>query len=106
MPSAPRGTGGGIPAERATEIQNALIKRGYLDGPPSGQWDDKTQDAMREFQADNGIQANGQPSAHSLKKLGVSKRVNDGYAVPVASVSASSGDKDKEKDKKQPPKNP
>jgi peptidoglycan hydrolase-like protein with peptidoglycan-binding domain len=87
----------GIPAERATEIQNALIKRGYLEGPPSGQWDDKTQDAVRDFQGDNGLSPTGQPSASMLKKLGVSKRINDGYAVPVNGIA------DREK---KPAKNP
>ncbi|HWN98076.1 MAG TPA: peptidoglycan-binding domain-containing protein [Blastocatellia bacterium] len=77
----------GIPTERVTEIQNALIKAGYLDGPPSGQYDDSTVDAMKQFQSKSGMPGNGLPSAPALKKLGVSKRPNDGYAVPVTSVS-------------------
>ena len=77
----------GISTERATEIQNALIKGGYLDGPASGQYDEATIDAMKQFQAKSGLPATGMPSAHALKKLGVSKRINDGYAVPVTSVS-------------------
>lgn len=77
----------GISTDRATEIQNALIKAGYLDGPASGQYDEATIDAMKQFQARSGIQATGLPSAPALKKLGVSKRTNDGYAVPVTSIS-------------------
>jgi hypothetical protein len=77
----------GIPVERVTEIQNALIKAGYLDGPASGLYDDVTIDAMKQFQAKNGLSQTGLPSARLLKKLGVSKRSNDGYAVPVKSVS-------------------
>lgn len=77
----------GISAERATEIQNALIKAGYLDGPASGQYDEATIDAMKQFQAKSGMQATGMPSAPALKRLGLSKRTNDGYAVPVTSVS-------------------
>lgn len=84
----------GIPAERITEIQNALIKAGYMDGPASGLYDDATIDAMKEFQARNGMSQTGLPSAPLLKKLGVPKRSNDGYAVPVNSVS--------ETDKKRP----
>src|SRR6202007_444600 len=38
----------GISTERATEIQNALIKAGYLDGPASGQYDEQTIDAMKQ----------------------------------------------------------
>lgn len=91
-----------MPPERATEIQNALIKRGYLDGPPSGQWDDNSVDAMKQFQYDNGFPTTGQPSALALKRLGVSKRPQDGYAVPVSSVADKDGSKssDQEKPKK------
>jgi hypothetical protein len=77
----------GIPTERATEIQNALIKGGYLSGPASGQYDDATSSAMRRFQSANGMQATGLPSAASLKRLGVAKGSNDGYAVPIKSAT-------------------
>ena len=77
----------GIPAERVTEIQNALIKAGYMDGPASGQYDDATIEAMKQYQADNSLPQTGLPSATLLKKLGVPKRSNDGYAVPVNRVS-------------------
>jgi hypothetical protein len=77
----------GISSERVTEIQNALIKAGYLESPPSGQYDEPTIGAMRQFQSKSGLPGNGMPSALALKKRGVSKRTNDGYAVPVTSVS-------------------
>ncbi len=85
--AVPRPTSGGIPSERATEIQKALIKAGYMDGPPSGQYDDATTQAMKQYQSANGLPQTGLPSAPLLKKLGVPKRSNDGYAVPVNSVS-------------------
>ena len=87
--AAPRPTGSGIPSERVTEIQNALIKAGYLASPASGQYDDATIQAMKQFQAANGFPETGSPSAPALKKLGVAKRSNDGYAMPVNSVSES-----------------
>jgi hypothetical protein len=93
-PAPPRQSGGGIPAERVTEIQNALIKAGYLQGPASGQYDDDTVQAMKQFQAANRLAGSGVPSASTLKRLGVPKRSNDGYAVPVNRVS--------ENDKKRP----
>ncbi|HKP11732.1 MAG TPA: peptidoglycan-binding domain-containing protein, partial [Blastocatellia bacterium] len=96
---APRQSGSGIPAERVTEIQNALIKAGYLEGPASGQYDDNTVQAMKQFQENNRLSQTGLPSASTLKKLGVAKRSNDGYAMPVNSVS--------ENDRKQrPPQTP
>jgi hypothetical protein len=86
-PAPPRPTGSGIPAERVTEIQNALIKAGYLEGPASGQYDDDTIQAMKQFQSANRLSGSGMPSASTLKKLGVSKRSSDGYAVPVNRIS-------------------
>ncbi|HJZ67065.1 MAG TPA: peptidoglycan-binding domain-containing protein [Blastocatellia bacterium] len=79
-----------IPTERVTEIQNALIKAGYMEGPASGQYDDATIAAMKQFQADNGFSQTGLPSAALLKKLGVSKRPNDGYAVSVTKAASES----------------
>ena len=86
-PTAPRPVASGISTERASEIQEALIKQGYLEGPASGQYDEKTVEAMKQFQAANKIPATGMPTAQALKRLGVSKRSSDGYAVPVKSVS-------------------
>jgi putative peptidoglycan binding protein len=87
MASGPPRPSPGIPTERVSEIQTALIKAGYMDGPASGLYDDATIIAMKEFQAKNGLSQTGLPSAMLLKKLGVPKRSNDGYAVPVNRVS-------------------
>ncbi|HJQ69808.1 MAG TPA: peptidoglycan-binding domain-containing protein [Blastocatellia bacterium] len=86
-PPAPRSMASGIPTERVAEIQQALIKHGYLQAPASGVYDENTSQAMRQFQAASRLPTTGLPSAHTLKRLGVAKRSNDGYAVPVKSVS-------------------
>ena len=93
-PSTPRPPSG-ISPERVTEIQHALIKAGYMEDAATGQYDEITIQAMKQFQAANGLRQTGTPTAATLKKLGVSKRSNDGYAVPVKSVSES--------EKKRPP---
>ena len=85
-PAPPR-PASGISPERATEIQHALIKAGYMEGAATGQYDEITIQAMKQFQTANGLPGTGMPSAASLKKLGVSKRSNDGYAVPVNRIS-------------------
>jgi hypothetical protein len=85
--TTPRVVQTGIPTERVTEIQNSLIKLGYLEGPASGQYDEMTVQAMKQFQNENKLPDTGLPSAHALKRLGVSKRSNDGYAVPVKNLS-------------------
>lgn len=60
-----------IASERATQIQQALIREHYLTGDPSGQWDAATQAAMVKFQADNGWQTKLAPDSRALIKLGL-----------------------------------
>lgn len=57
--------------ERVREIQQALIREGYLAGQPSGKWDAATTAAMRRFQYANGYPETGKPDALSLIKLGL-----------------------------------
>jgi hypothetical protein len=76
-PTAPRltkpkpRTPQGIDSARATQIQTALIKAGYLTGTPSGAWDAQTQAAMEKLQADNGWQTKLVPDSRALIKLGL-----------------------------------
>ena len=60
-----------IDDQRATEIQQALIKAGYLTGEPSGHWDTTSQAAMEKLQADNGWQTKLVPDSRALIKLGL-----------------------------------
>src|SRR5437899_7459048 len=46
-----------IDAERTQQIQDALIREHYMEGKPSGKWDDATQAALRRYQADQGWQS-------------------------------------------------
>ena len=57
--------------ERVEEIQQALIREGYLQGDANGQWDSRTHDAMLRYQTDHGFPATGLPEAKSLMKLGL-----------------------------------
>jgi peptidoglycan hydrolase-like protein with peptidoglycan-binding domain len=61
----------GMPSERATEIQTALIKQGYLSGEPTGVWDSQTSGAMAKLQGDNGWQTKVTPDSRALIKLGL-----------------------------------
>src|ERR1035441_7931687 len=60
-----------IDDERATQIQEALIKAGYLSGAPSGHWDAATEAAMGKVQADNGWQRSEEHTSEiqSLRQL-------------------------------------
>ena len=61
----------GMESERATEIQQALIKNGYMSGQPSGVWDSSSASAMQKFQGDNGWQTKITPDSRALIKLGL-----------------------------------
>lgn len=60
-----------IDAERARQIQNALIREHYLDGDATGQWDQRTRDAMTRYQADHGWQTKVLPDSRALISLGL-----------------------------------
>jgi hypothetical protein len=57
--------------ERVEEIQQALIREGYLQGDANGQWDSRTREAMLRYQTMHGFPATGLPEAKSLMKLGL-----------------------------------
>jgi len=56
---------------RVEEIQQALIREGYLQGDANGQWDSRTREAMLRYQTAHGFPATGLPEAKSLMKLGL-----------------------------------
>ncbi len=70
--------------QRATQIQTALIKSGYLSGEPTGHWDAQSQAAMQKLQADNGWQTKLIPDSRALIKLGLGPNSN---APTTASLS-------------------
>lgn len=59
-----------IDDSRATQIQTALVKSGYLTDP-SGHWDANTSAAMQKYQADNGWQTKLVPDSRAIIKLGL-----------------------------------
>jgi hypothetical protein len=60
-----------IPQQRVLEIQYELAKRGFYKTEPNGVYDETTVQAMWEFQKNYGLPATGYPTAHSLKRLGL-----------------------------------
>jgi murein L,D-transpeptidase YcbB/YkuD len=53
-------------------VQQALNSRGFNVGPIDGQYGAATQDAVRRFQAANGLPATGELNRSTLSALGVS----------------------------------
>jgi|GEM_PF-802326 hypothetical protein len=81
-----------IDPQRATQIQQALIKAGYMQGAPSGNWDAQTEAAMRKLQADNGWQTRITPDSRALIKLGLGPSQDAATAsVPTAANAGSIG---------------
>lgn len=60
-----------IESDRVREIQAALIREKYLEGEPTGQWDERSKQAMMRYQADNGWQTRTLPDSRALIKLGL-----------------------------------
>jgi hypothetical protein len=84
----------GINAERATEIQQALIRQNYLTGEPTGTWDTRTQAALIKYQGDNGWQTKVVPDSRALIKLGLgpnysAELLNGPKALPAATPSTT-----------------
>lgn len=55
------------------QIQKALVSRGYLDSRKAkpGEIDGETADAIRKFQADQGIARTGNPDHETVHRLGL-----------------------------------
>ena len=60
-----------IDPDRVTQIQQALIREHYLNGDPSGKWDQDTVAAMQKYQGDQGWQTKLMPDSRALEKLGL-----------------------------------
>jgi len=87
-----------IDSARAREIQEALIRDGYLQGNASGKWDQDSQKAMEKFQADNGWQTKVLPDSRALIKLGLGPDhqhlLNPESAMTTAPIAGPAAPKD------------
>lgn len=68
---------------RYREIQQALIDKGYLEGPASGQWNQDSVDALRRFQREQNLQPSGKINSLSIIALGLGPRYDSASASPV-----------------------
>jgi peptidoglycan hydrolase-like protein with peptidoglycan-binding domain len=83
-----------IASERMLEIQEALIRDGYLDGKPSGTMDERTKAALVKIQQENGWQTKVLPDSRALIKLGLGPKhdnlINPNTAA-VTTLGAAGG---------------
>ncbi len=77
-----------IDETRARQIQTALVREHYLEGEPTGQWDQRTKDAMMRYQAANGWQTKMVPDSRALIKLGLGPS-QDNLINPRTAATAS-----------------
>ena len=78
-----------IDATRTKQIQQALIEQKYMQGEPSGKWDDTTQAALRKYQADHGWQSKTVPDSRALIKLGLGPS-KEGLLNPETAMTSAS----------------
>ncbi len=74
--------------ERYQQIQQALADRGYFKGTVNGQWSDDSVDALKRFQTDQKLDADGKINALSLTGLGLGPR-HDGSTAGTVPLSAT-----------------
>ncbi|HEV2297507.1 MAG TPA: peptidoglycan-binding domain-containing protein [Candidatus Acidoferrales bacterium] len=74
--------------DRTEEIQSALGRGGYYKTEPTGKWDARTQEALREFQEANGLPPTGKLDALSLQRMGLGSDVA-GVSAPRQSTAVN-----------------
>ena len=73
--------------ERYAEIQTALARAGYFQGPTNGDWGPPSVNALAYFQKDHGLEPSGKIDAPSLIKLGLGPK----YDTPSEARNAGAG---------------
>lgn len=85
----------GMKDERVRQMQEALIKLGYLGGTPDGVFGTNTENAVRKFQRANHMTSDGLAGLKTLKliyeKAGMIFDETTGTAVSISGYGGSSG---------------
>jgi hypothetical protein len=58
-------------ADRVKEIQESLVKKGYLKQDATGTWTPESADALRRFQTDQSLEPTGKLDSLSIIALGL-----------------------------------
>jgi peptidoglycan hydrolase-like protein with peptidoglycan-binding domain len=67
--------------DRYKEIQQALVDRGYLEGPADGKWGPESVEALRHFQRDQNLLEDGKLGALTLTALGLGPKRTEALAA-------------------------
>ena len=69
--------------DRISEIQQALMDKGYFTGATTGEWNADSMEALKRFQDDQSLKASGKINSLSLIALGLGAKHNPLGALPV-----------------------
>ena len=80
-----------LSTQQVHEIQSALNKQGFNTGNADGMWSSATEAAIKKFQQQNNLQANGEVDQQTLSALGVnvSSSKSTGSSQPTSPRSNS-----------------
>lgn len=68
---APAGRQLNIAPGTVRDVQQALAQRGYFSGQADGNWNEQSEQALREFQRAQGLEPTGQFDQQTLSALGL-----------------------------------
>lgn len=71
-------------ADRYKEIQQAMADKGYFKGNVDGQWNQDSVDALKHFQADQNLPAEGKLDSLSLIGLGLGPKRMTAQSAPLS----------------------
>ena len=70
----------GSTGEEVKSIQSVLKEKGYYSGNVDGIFGTGTKNAVKQFQSDSGLSADGIVGEKTLKALGLNRQDNNGYS--------------------------
>jgi hypothetical protein len=73
--------------DRYKEIQQALMDKGYFQGPVDGAWNAGSVDALKRFQKDQNLDPDGKIGSLSLIALGLGPKRGVASAQPAPAIS-------------------
>jgi len=68
-------------------VQQSLNNQGYDAGKVDGRWGPKTAAALKKFQGDHGLPANGQIDAQTISALGITQPAESSTTGSAASTT-------------------
>jgi hypothetical protein len=68
--------------DRCRQIQESLIAKGYMQGEPTGVWDQNSVDAMKKLQNELNIEPTGKITSKALISLGLGPSSESAPPIP------------------------